>query len=271
MSLLKKRSQLLKFLKGLSMFHYKKYSIAALALLLSGSIFAADFTNEDTTFEDTNSSNLPISQSRATQREMSFKECFEEFDLENDSEIPQRPINVDEKAFYARHFLGFDVDMWVVPSSRYKAVDYDALSGRPLKLEPLYPEAIHFSLLPNADHLMQWRHIDKIYLANGTRFFALEFWRDYCNTHNPEIMMENLEQYAKIFSSKFSDAIVNEELLQTILESKSHQPSFTGPGRKLIKIDTMEKHMDELMNQVRAAAPSAIQESTSSIEEKVEG
>jgi hypothetical protein len=270
MSLLKKRSQLLKFLKGLSMFHYKKYLIAALALLLSGSIFAADFTNEDTTFEDTNYSNLPISQLRATERPMSFKECFEEFDLENDSEIPQRPINVDKMAFYARHFLGFD-GVWLKESSRYQAVEYDALSGRPLKLEPLYPEAIHFSLLPNADHLMQWQHIDKIYLANGTRFFALEFWRDYCNTHNPEIMMENLEQYAKIFSSKFSDAIVNEELLQTILESKSHQPSFTGPGRKLIKIDTMEKHMDELMNQVRAAAPSAIQESTSSIEEKVEG
>jgi len=33
----------------------------------------------------------------------------------------------------------------------------------------------------------------------------------------------------------------------------------------------MEEHMDELMNQVRETGPSAIQESTSSIEEKVEG
>ncbi len=101
-------------------------------------------------------------------------------------------------------------------------------------------------------------HITSMYFQDGTRFFGLEFWRDYYNTSNVDFWMESFSKYAKLFEEKFSGVLVNIERLEEVL--KSNQPRFLPvSGLKIVKSHTMEEHMEQLMNLVREeVAPSAL-------------
>ena len=217
------------------MFQHTKYLIAALGLLLSSSLFASQFNNVTNDRDQTTTTN----------NSDWFRQTFEVCDP-----APQRPENVPSEAFFAQDIMGFN-GMWLLQSPRYRVVDCNLRNGHPTKLEPVF-HGIHPSLLPNQNHAEEWRHIDKIYLENGTRFFVLEFWRDYNKNGFPTPLEENILYYARAFYSKFPEVVVNEEILQTILDSESHQPRFTPSGLLLTRTNSMEKHMDQLMDELMA-------------------
>ena len=230
MSLLKRRSQLLKFLKGPSMFHYKKHSIAALALLLSGSIFAADFTNEEM-----KSNNSTISHSSTA--EITQEERIDLFNAYYVMTNPGKEHTEEDLASYHR-FL--------------------SAKSQPEKPQNV-PDEAYFTT-GGFWHITTGTKVIDAWNPDGTLSQPLYAWWVYFGTYAGATAANDYHDFITAYKNKFSGVHVNEELFKSVVapyqqvstifpKSGYREPEHLGYGPAAI-----DSFLNEFMQKVAPAA-----------------
>lgn len=269
MSLLKRRSQLLKFLKGLFMFCYKKHLIITVGLLLSTSLFSSEF--EETKLQ------APNSHLSTNSTNTDYNGYQEYFSIKDQSKAPDRPENVSKRAFYSDDFLGSG--KWILLSKKYVAQSWHLHGGAAVIIEKnSFPSNQPKNLALKSENLginwnsperklrnlaLKWEHIRVIWNEDGSLYHALPIWKTYCDTHQPEFLGENFAKFAEFYNSNFPGVSVDRQRLKDVLESYQQRVIILKSDLRVPCIDSMEKFFDKVMKEVSI--------STQPNEEKVEG